>query len=80
MRNITAHRLVRFGLEIIEISPTEWRISDADAVEHDALALVGFIEQTDAGFEVTEIGLPGRRVRFDDFDAALQRLRPPHEM
>jgi hypothetical protein len=69
------HRSVRFGLEVIEISPTEWRVSDADAAAHDALALVGFVQQTDAGFEVTAIGRPGERVRFDDFDAALRRLQ-----
>ncbi|MFF1573105.1 hypothetical protein ACFVWR_10170 [Leifsonia sp. NPDC058292] len=75
MSNTTAHRYTRFGLEIVEISATEWRVSDAQASEHDALALLGFVQQVRNTYEVTEIGRPGMRLRFSTFDEALQHLQ-----
>jgi hypothetical protein len=39
------------GVEVIELSPTEWRISDARRPDNrDGLSVIGFIQQTAAGF------------------------------
>ena len=65
---------LRRGLEVSEISKSEWRISDARVAAQGAPPVVGFILQLDGMFEVTQIGRPGRRTYFRSFDAALQEL------
>lgn len=73
---------IDLGVEVIELSPTEWRVSDARRPDNgDGLSLIGFIQQTEAGFETTELGAPRRRNRFPTFPEALTTLsqrRRPH--
>ncbi|GAA1446212.1 hypothetical protein [Leifsonia poae] len=63
------------GVEVIQLSPSEWRVSDMrHADQQDGLSLLGFIEQRGQGFEITVIGAPGKRTRFRDFTEALEWL------
>ncbi|MDN4615304.1 hypothetical protein P5G50_12690 [Leifsonia sp. F6_8S_P_1B] len=71
----TRTRFVRLGLEVLEISEREWRISDTAVMSLGEPPVRGFIRALDSMFEVTEIGRPGRRTYYRDFDAALRELR-----
>lgn len=67
------------GVVVVELSQTEWGVSgigDRDGGGRDAggASLIGVIRQTEAGFEVTEVGAPGRRSRFRTFPEALTML------
>jgi hypothetical protein len=70
----THTRFIRLGLEVMEISEREWRISDTSVMSLGEPPVRGFIRALDGMFEVTEIGRPGRRTYFRDFDAALREL------
>lgn len=59
------------NLELTALSNTEWRVFDARFPAENALGLLGFIEEKDGGFEVLQIGAPGRTFRFDTLEAAL---------
>jgi hypothetical protein len=81
MSQHNAFLYIDLGVEVIELSPTQWRVSDARRPDYgDGLSLIGFIRQTEAGFETTEPGPPRRRNRFPTFPEALttlsQRRRP----
>lgn len=73
---------VDLGVEVIELSPTEWSVTDARRPDHgDGLSLIGYIRQTEAGFETTELGMPRPHNRFPTFPEALTTLsqrRRPH--
>ena len=69
-------RFVRLGLEVLEISDQEWRVSDTNVMALGQPPLRGFIRALESTFEVAEIGLPGKRRYFHDFDAALRSLLP----
>lgn len=71
----THTRFVRLGLEVIAISEREWRVSDTSVMSIGEPPVRGFIRGLDGMFEVTEIGRPGRRTYFRDFDAALRELQ-----
>ena len=64
-----------FGVDVVEISTSEWRVSLTDGDEADPSSLVGFVQQIDGMFEVTEICRPGRRTYHRRFEAALAQLR-----
>jgi hypothetical protein len=61
-------------LEIIQISDTEWRVSDPRRRHDDALCLIGFVQRVDGVFEVTLIGRPRDRQYFRSFADATQFL------
>jgi hypothetical protein len=67
------------GVDVVEISNSEWRVSLTDSDESDPRSLLGFVQQVDGMFEVTEICRPGRRTYHRRFEAALAQLRdaPP---
>ncbi|MFF1878985.1 hypothetical protein [Leifsonia sp. NPDC058230] len=66
---------VDIGLRVTELSPTQWRVSDTRRPdEGEGSSPIGFIEQTEAGFEVTDPGEPGRRIRFRTFTEAMTML------
>ncbi len=63
------------GLEVVELSPTEWRVSDLRRPNNGGgFALIGSIEQSATGFEVRELGAAGRRTSFKTFTDALSLL------
>ncbi len=68
-----------FGVDVVEISDSEWRVSLADGDEADPSCLLGFVQQVDGMFEVTEICRPGKRTYHRRFESALAQLRatPP---
>ncbi len=67
------------GLDVVEISNYEWRVSLANGDEADPRCLLGFVQQVDGLFEVTEICRPGKRTYHRRFESALEQLRaaPP---
>lgn len=64
------------GLEVVALSDTEWRISDAARPECDGLALVAFVQRVGSLYEVTELAKPSRRTYFDSLPAAVDMLSP----
>jgi acetolactate synthase small subunit len=68
-----------FGVDVVEISSSEWRVSLTNGDEADPSSLLGFVQQIDGMFEVTEICRPGKRTYHRQFEAALAQLRtaPP---
>jgi hypothetical protein len=75
---VTGPAFLRQGLEVVPLSPHEWRVSDPGRDEHDGLSLLGFVEEVAGGFEVTAIGHPGHRTVHPDLNAALRVLRDAH--
>ena len=63
------------GVIVVELSPTEWRVTDTRRSDDaDSPSPIGFIQQTASGFDTTEPGAPGRRTRFLTFPEALTSL------
>jgi hypothetical protein len=50
---------------VVEISDGEWRVSDLTCREEDGMAVLGFIERTDLGYEATVIHEPAVARAFD---------------
>ncbi|WP_345761178.1 hypothetical protein [Diaminobutyricibacter sp. McL0608] len=67
------------GVDVVEISSSEWRVSLTDGDEAEPRSLLGFVQQVDGMFEVTEICRPGKRTYHRQFEAALAQLQgaPP---
>ena len=59
------------GVDVVEISHSEWRVSLAGGDEADPRSLLGFVQQVYGMFEVTEICRPGRRTYHRHFETAL---------
>lgn len=75
MNNPRTFLYTDIGVEVVELSPTEWRVSDLRRPHNGGgFALIGFIKQAEAGFEVTESVSPGRRATFKTFTEALTLL------
>jgi len=63
-------------LEVTELSPTEWRVSDAARPEGDPAGLLGFIQRIGAAYEVTNLCRLRERSYFSSFDRATASLSP----
>ncbi|MDH6235640.1 hypothetical protein [Cryobacterium sp. CG_9.6] len=61
-------------LALTELSPTEWRVSDAACPEGDPSALLGFIQRIGPAYEVTNLGRLHERSYFLSFDRATASL------
>ena len=61
-------------VEIIPLSPTEWRVADHTITQDDPSALLGFIQIVGSAFEVTNLGRPRERAYFSSFDRATASL------
>ncbi len=75
MRHRTLQTYADFGVDVIEISASEWRVSRAGGDDADPRCLLGFVQRVDGMFEVTEICRPGRRSYHRQFEAALAQLQ-----
>lgn len=64
-----------YGVDVVEISASEWRVSLAGRDDDDPRCLLGFVQQVDGMFEVTEICRPGKRSYHRQFETALAQLR-----
>jgi hypothetical protein len=64
-----------YGVDVVEISPSEWRVSLTNGDESDPRSLLGFVQNVDGMFEVTEICRPGKRTYHRGFEAALAQLQ-----
>lgn len=65
-------------IEVQEILPGQWRLSDAEQPEADGLAVFGFVENTDRGYESTPITHPRNRAVFATLDKAVAFLVNDH--
>ncbi|SDJ97937.1 hypothetical protein E3T54_01245 [Cryobacterium sp. Sr8] len=61
-------------LEIVEISPTEWRVSAQGVAEQTPAAILGFIRQVGAFFEVMSLDRWRERTYFSSFTRAAETL------
>jgi len=61
-------------LEIVEISPTEWRVSAHGVAEEAPAAILGFIRQVGAFFEVMSLDRWRERTYFSSFARAAETL------
>ena len=64
------------GLVLTELSPTEWRVVDAQRPVDDASRVLGFIQRVDDAYEVTNLGRLRERTYFSSFDRAAASLNP----
>lgn len=71
MSIISAGLLSPSLLEVLAISPRQWRIRDSRGPSSDPTTVVGFVAQIGATFEVTLLGEPFRRYYFGTFERAL---------
>lgn len=58
-----------------QLSECEWRISDGNINDTDALSLLGFIMKTGEYFEVTRLGAPLDHDYFHTLDDAVNSFR-----
>ena len=72
MHSLTTHFAP--AVDVIALSPGEWRVSDPAKVERDGRALLGFIERVGGQYEVTALCDPRERSRCGSFDEALREL------
>jgi hypothetical protein len=56
---------------VVEISHGEWRVSDLTCREEDGMAVLGFIEQTNLGYEATGTREPAVAHAFSSFARAV---------
>jgi hypothetical protein len=61
-------------IAVIEISASEWRVSDLRRREEDGMAVLGFVESTPLGFEATGTGDPCVRRAFVSLESAVEHL------
>ena len=61
-------------LEILALSPTEWRVSSHGVAEGNPLAILGFIRQVGAFFEVMSLDRWRERTYFSSFSRAAETL------
>ena len=66
----------RADMEVIPLSPTEWRVADHATEQDDPSGLLGFIQIVGSAFEVTNLGRPRERSYFSSFDRATASLLP----
>ncbi|MFO7691038.1 MAG: hypothetical protein R6W83_10890 [Cryobacterium sp.] len=66
------------GLDLTELSPTEWRVTDIHRAEGDPSAVLGFIQNVGGAFEVTNLARLRERSYFSTFGRAAASLLPPH--
>ena len=71
-----AMRMARM-LEIIQISSNEWRIADRRLDENSGAKVIGFLQESDRGFESTRIGPNLSSETFATFDLALAYFAEP---
>lgn len=62
------------SLEILELSPTEWRVSAHGVAQGNPLAILGFIRQVGAFFEVMSLDRWRERTYFSSFARAAETL------
>ena len=79
MKHRRLQTYAHLGVDVVEISASEWRVSLAGGDDADPACLLGFVQQVDGMFEVTEICRPGKRTYHRQFEPALAQLRaaPP---
>jgi hypothetical protein len=61
-------RVSRLG--IIQLTPTEWLVSDAQIPGGDPAALLGIIEESGGAYEVTKLGVLTTRWFYSSLDRA----------
>jgi hypothetical protein len=66
------------NIEVQEILPGQWRLTDAEQPEADGLAVFGFVEITDRGYESTPITHSRNRPVFATLDQAVAFLINDH--
>lgn len=59
-------------LEILELSPTEWRVNDRRIADGDPSAILGFIQQVGSFFEVLSLDRLQERSYFSPFQRATE--------
>lgn len=74
MNEVVDHEFGRCEVRITELSPTEWRVSDAAIADDDPSALLGFIQLVGDTYEVTNLGRLRERSYFSSFDRATASL------
>jgi hypothetical protein len=74
MNEVVDHGFGRCEVRITELSPTEWRVSDAAIADDDPSALLGFIQLVGDTYEVTNLGRLRERSYFSSFDRATASL------
>ncbi|GGE87295.1 hypothetical protein [Mycetocola zhadangensis] len=65
------------GLEVVAVAEHEWRVSDPTRAELGSIPLIGFVREIDHLFEVTRLGCPLERLRFESLAMAISYLRWP---
>src|SRR5690606_17942881 len=61
-------------VEVLAISPTDWRVSDPTLPESDGSSVIGVVQVVGDTFEVTRIGTPFSRYYFGTLDLAVSFL------
>lgn len=61
-------------LVIVELSPTEWRVSDRSIADGNPSAILGFIRQVGTFFEVMSLDRWRERTYFSSFRRAAETL------
>lgn len=64
------------NISLTELSPTEWRVSNAALAEDDPAGLLGFIQKIQTVYEVTNLRVLRERSYFSSFDRAAASLVP----
>ncbi|THG30122.1 hypothetical protein [Naasia lichenicola] len=59
---------------VLELSETEWRVSDLRRREADGMAVVGFVQRAEDRFEAIAVQEPGQTAEFSDLVAAVHYL------
>jgi hypothetical protein len=66
--------IARDDLQVIPLSATEWRVSDARYAGDDGRSVLGYIGESRGVYEVVEFSDPVRFSFFDTVDEALTHL------
>jgi len=74
MSVITLGRSPDLSLEILALSPHQWRVRDADRAPDDATSLVGFVAQIGTAYEITLLADPRSRHYCSTLDQAIEYL------
>jgi len=65
-------------VEVVQLSHTDWRVSDARALPTDTGRILGFIERTDRGrYELVWLAEPPRWAYVDSFTDAVAAFGDP---
>lgn len=77
MREQRQERMTRVHLDVVllqRVADRQWRAVDGTLPSDDVSALLGFVERTSEGYEVTRLLEPNRRIPCPTKDAARRAL------